>query len=48
VSVYAAPRREEIVDELIEAGADRCIFHIPTGTPDEVRAAIDNAASLMK
>ena len=48
VSVYAAPRRAEIVDELIEAGVDRCIFHLPTGTPDDVRAAIDNAASIMK
>lgn len=48
VSVYAAPRRAEIVDELIAAGVDRCIFHLPTGTPAEVRAAIDEAASLMK
>lgn len=48
VSVYAAPRTPEIVDELIAAGADRCIFNLPSGTPADVRAAIDEAASLMK
>ena len=48
VSVYAAPRSAEIVDELIDAGVDRCIFHVPSGTPQEVRDAIDDAASLMK
>jgi probable F420-dependent oxidoreductase len=46
VSVYAAPRQADIVEELLEAGTDRCIFHLPTGTPDEVRAAIEEAAAL--
>ncbi|MGE0057974.1 MAG: hypothetical protein AB7T32_08320, partial [Dehalococcoidia bacterium] len=48
VSIYAAPRQADIVEELLEAGADRCIFHIPTGSAEEVRAAVEDAASLIK
>jgi probable F420-dependent oxidoreductase len=48
VSVYAAPRRDDVVEELLEAGADRCIFHIPTDTSEAVRETVEHAASLMK
>ena len=48
VSVYAAPRTADVVEELLEAGAHRCIFHIPTGTAEEVREAAEAGASLMK
>jgi probable F420-dependent oxidoreductase len=48
ISVYGVPRKPEHVEGLIDAGVDRCIFMLPSGTPEEVRAAIDEAASLMK
>lgn len=46
VSVYGVPRSAAIVEELAEAGADRCIFSLPSAEPAEVRAAIDEAAQL--
>jgi probable F420-dependent oxidoreductase len=48
ISVYGVPRRPEHVEGLIEADVDRCIFMLPSGTPEEVRRAVDEATALMK
>jgi probable F420-dependent oxidoreductase len=46
VTYFGAPAKPAVVERLAEAGVDRVLFMLPTGAPDEVERAADEAAAV--
>jgi probable F420-dependent oxidoreductase len=47
ISVYGCPMRADDVERFRAAGADRVVFWLPAGEPDEVLAAVDHGAQFI-
>ena len=46
VTLFGVPYRRDLVDQLAEAGVDRCLFPVAGDDPGEVLSLLDQAAAL--